>query len=347
VLTFEVSLPRATYAGAQARGNAIADMLWGLRSIPGVLEAGVADTLPLSGQTNVNIVSLEHDTRPIVERPAANRRYVSSGYFPALGIPILAGRTFTDADRSRHVAILSARTAETLWPGHDPLGRLLHTGDTDAPLARVIGIAADARSVDLREVDALMVYEPYWIDGDPDDDVAFALRVEGEPLAVAAAARERIRAVVPDAPVSQMLAMPARVQEALSGPRFQALLMLLFSALAFAIANVGVYGVTAYLVARRARELGIRAALGAGAGDLYRLVFRGTLRPVAFGLAGGIAGALILGRVMAGTLFGVPAVDPLALAAVAAIVLGAALGASFVPARRAARVDPVAVLRQE
>jgi predicted permease len=347
VLTFEVSLPRATHAGGQARSHAIAAMLEELEGIPGVLGAGVADTLPLSGQTNVNIISLEHDTRTVVERPAANRRYVSSGYFPALGIPILAGRTFTDADRGHPVVILSARTAERLWPGQDPLGRRLHTGDTDSPLARVIGIAADARSVDLREIDALMVYEPYWIDGDPDDDVAFALRVAADPVAVASAARARIRAVVPDAPVSQMLLLHARVQETLSGPRFQAVLMLLFSAVAFIIANVGVYGVSAYLVARRARELGIRAALGAGSGVLYGLIFRGMLRPVALGLAGGLAGALILGRVMARALGDVPAVDPLALATIAAAVLGAAVAASLGPARRAARVDPATVLRQE
>jgi putative ABC transport system permease protein len=144
-----------------------------------------------------------------------------------------------------------------------------------------------------------------------------------------------------------MQPMTERVGEALSGPRFQVQLMLLFSALAFAIANVGIYGVTTYVVARRIRELGIRAALGANAGDLYRLVLRSMLRPVALGLAAGLAGALIVGRLMSGVLFGVPALDLLPLAAVAIVVVAAALAACIVPARRAAEVEPAAVLRHD
>jgi putative ABC transport system permease protein len=345
MLTFEVSLPRATHGRGQARNSAIAAMLEELGSMPGVVAAGVADTLPLSGRPNVNIVSLEHDPRPAVERPAAHRRYVNGDYFRAMGIPIIAGRTFRDTDRGQPVVILSARTAEALWPGQPSLGRRLHTGDTDTALARVIGVTADTRTVDLGQVDPLMVYEPYWIVSDT--EAAFVLRAGGDPLALARTARDRIHAVVPDAPVSQMQPMSGRVTEALAGPRFQTILMLLFSALAFVIANVGVYGVTAYAVSRRARELGIRAALGAGTGDLYRLVFRGTLRPLALGLAAGVAGALVVHRLIAGALFGVPAADPLALAAVAAVVTAAALAASFVPARRAARADPAAILRQE
>jgi putative ABC transport system permease protein len=345
ILTFEVSLPRGTHGGHDGRTGAMTRMLEQLRGVPAVQSAGLADTLPLSGQPNVNIVSLEHDTRPAIERPAAHRRYVSGGYFATLGLPVLAGRTFDDRDRDQPVAIVSAQTAETLWPGEDPLGRRLHTGDTDAPLARVIGIAADARTVDLREVDALMVYEPYWVDGDPDDDVAVVLRVEGDPLAAAAAARERIRAAIPGAPVSPMRPMSARVQEALSGPRAQVMLMALFAVVALVIANLGVYGVTAYVVARRVRELGIRTALGARPRDMYRLVLDGTLPPVALGLAAGLAGAFGLRQLTAGVLFDLPEWELLTLASIAAIVLGTALLACVIPARRAARVDPIRALR--
>jgi predicted permease len=347
VLTLDVALPTLGYpASAIGKQTAFFDAaIARLRALPGVRAAGMTSRLPLTGEGSVNLLSVEHDPRPESARPIANYRFVSGGYFNAIGTPILEGRTFADTDRGHAVIVLSLTAARTLWPGLDPIGRRIDTGGFFKSPADVIGVAADVRAVDLRRSDVLFAYLPDWsraLGGG-----SFVIRTSSsDAAATTSAARQAIWSVDRSVPIPRVQPMADLVDRAVARQRFELTLMLLFGAAAATLAALGVYAVVSFAVTRRRREMGIRIALGASPTAIERLVVLEGLTPVAVGLAIGLAAAVPIGHAISGVLFGVRPADPMVMAAAGAVLVIAALGACAAPAYRAARrTDVTAVLK--
>jgi putative ABC transport system permease protein len=306
----------------------------------------VTNRLPLRGEAVVNGLSYEHDDRPYEQRPMANYRYVTADYFSALGTPIVSGRTFRDSDRGRPVVVLSASAARALWPAGDALGRHVKTGGQYGALCEVIGIAANTRAVDLARTDVHFAYLPYWVR--PASAISFVLRSQGgsassrlDPTAIRTTLHQLDRAV----PIVRIDTMEEIFARSVADRRFALTLMVQFGAAAALLAALGAYGVVSYSVAKRARELGIRVALGASPSDVRRLVLREGLVPVAAGAVAGLVMSLSLASVMASVLFEVRPYDPRVMAAACATLLLAASVACVGPLRRAARTNAALVLR--
>jgi putative ABC transport system permease protein len=270
-----------------------------------------------------------------------NVRFADQGYFQAMGIPLVRGRRIEAADRERNVAVISERLAAKLWPGQDPMGRtILHAGMA-VDHAEVVGVVGDVHGVQLERDPTLMIYVPFWKQAFQANDLVVRGRAMPEEV------RKAIRAIDPGIPAPKMRTMDEIVSESVASRRFQMRVAAAFAGSALLLAALGIYGVVAYGVALRRRELGIRVALGARASEVRRLVLWTGLRPVMIGLAGGMAAALAAGGVVRTLLFGVSATDGLTLAAVAASLALVATAACLAPAWSASRVDPSRVLRDE
>jgi putative ABC transport system permease protein len=300
--------------------------------------------LPLAGEGGNNLIAPEGTKLPLMERPLADIREVNPDYFPTLGIPLRAGRFFTEADRGRNVALVSPLTADRLWPGQNPLGKRFHVGD-QSPLNEVVGVAGDVRGVSLNKSPSPTVYLPYWQRNFT--QVSLAVRTGMPPLAASSAIRAAIRAVDPEMPVPAFRTMDEIVAESVAQRRFQMTLVLLFGLTALLLASLGIYGVVSYSVAQRTSEMGIRLALGASSSGIRTLVLRQSLPPVVLGLGAGVVASLALGRVLSTLLFGIGVGDPVTIAGVIALLSAVAIVAAYIPARRATRVDPITALRYE
>jgi putative ABC transport system permease protein len=340
-LAVDIGLAGDEYKDDAQRDAFFKRVLADLSSTPGIQAAGISSALPLQGETWIDSASTTKQTDGFHALPV-NVRFVSADYYRALGIPLLEGRSFLDTDRQSKVAIVSANLAAALWPGRNPLGRKFTTGGDR--WFEVIGVAHDVR-VEAHLAPVAMMYEPYW-DWMPYKTVLVA-RAAGDPLSIAGALRAAIRRAGPNVPVPLMRTMSDVLDENVAARKFQMALAAAFAAVALLVASLGVYAVVSYSVARRTSELGVRAALGATAGGLYRLVLRQGMAPVAAGLLFAVAGGLALGRLADGMLYGIGGRDPLTIAAVALAISLVATGACFMPARRAARVDPATALRYE
>ena len=342
VLAVRVAVPPAKYA-KEAQQTAFFDrLLEKTRPLPGVLSAGLVSALPLQGETWIDLAAAEGDQRPLFERPMVNVRFVSPDYFKTLRIPFREGRPFEDSQRHRKVAIVSQGTARRLWPGQSALGRGMQHNEM---LEEVVGVTADVRSTSLDKDPVLIVYVPYW--QRPRLSSSLLVRTAMDPRGIAAGVREAIHQVDADVPVPEMQTMQEVMSDSVAEPRFRMLLVGLFATGALALAGFGIYGVVSYSVARRRTEMGIRMALGAGAAVLERMMLWQGIRPVVAGLAVGIAGALVAGRILSSLLFQVSARDPLTIGGVALVLLAVSVVAALVPARRATHVDPMKALRFE
>jgi predicted permease len=344
VLAVDVVLPTGRYAAPVARARFYEQALERLAAVPGVAATGVANALPLEGETQVDILSLENDPRPTLQRNTANIRWVSPGYFDAMGTRIVRGRPFTSADRGRDVVVLSERAARALWPNEDPIGKRVVPGSND-PVSEVIGVAADVRTSSLEREGSLVAYVPYW--NHVTRTGSLLLRATADPAAVTPAVRARLRSLDPSVPVVKVRTMAQVVSESVATRRFQVALLALFALTALATASVGIYGVISHSLTRRTSEIGVRMALGARPADVRRLVLREGLTPVGIGLTAGIVASIALGRAFASLLFEVRPGDPLTLAIVAAVLALVATVACYVPARRAAAADVAGLLRFE
>jgi putative ABC transport system permease protein len=344
VLAVDIVLPRLRYEARETRARFYDQALERLAALPGVTAAAVASALPLSGESQVDMLSFENDQRPPMQRNSANVRWVSPGYFDAAGTRVLRGRAFTAADRGRNVVVLSERAARALWPTEDPLGKRVVPGSND-PVSEVIGVAADVRTSSLEREGSLVAYVPYWTNVPTAGSII--LRTRGDAASVTAVARARLREVDPAVPIVRARTMSEIVSESVAARRFQLALLALFALTALATASVGIYGVVSHSLARRTGEMGVRMALGARPADVRRLVLGEGLKPVAIGLVVGIALSLVLGRVFGSLLFGVRPSDPLTLAAVVAVLGSVAAVACYVPARRATATDLARLLRFE
>lgn len=341
VLTSSLNIPTTRYQQPADKLGYYDRVLASLAATPGVESAAVTNRLPLRGQTWIDSVHAEGDTRPTAEQPQTNVRFVSSDYFATLGIPLLAGRSFR-ADDPTDAVILSARLAETLWPGQDPMGRTLQRGVHQK--FRVIGVAGDTRTnVDQPAVSVMYRVMKSW----PMSEMALAVRLDRAQPAPVSAIQQAIRLIDPEVPLQPLRPMAEAFSDALAARRFQMQLVAAFAFSALALAALGIYGVVAQGVGQRTRELGIRLAFGAPPAALARMILGQAFRPIAVGLVVGLAVALAGGRLLASFLYDTSPHDPLALAVVTAGLLLTATLACLIPARRATRINPIAALRAD
>jgi putative ABC transport system permease protein len=321
-------------------------LLDSVQALPGVTSAGVSNLLPLSGEGGNNLISLEGTTLPFPERPLADIRGVNPEYFQTMNIPLLHGGIFSEADGDRKLALISALTAERLWPEQNPLGKRFRIGDPNGPFVEVSGVVGDVRSVALDKQPSLTIYVPYWQRrtwGGP----SLAVKTAVDPLSLSSSIRNAIRRIDSELPVPGFQTMEQVVDESVAQRRFQMNLIVVFALTALVLASLGIYGVVSYSVALRTNEMGIRMAVGAGGADILRMILRQAMTPVALGISGGLIISLIVGRLLSGLLYGVAPVDAVTIASVISILAGVAAFASFVPARRASRIDPLIALRYE
>jgi len=345
VMTAQIAPSRPRYDDDMKRKKLYKDILAKLQTEPGVVAAGMISILPLNGQLWTDLISLPGDTRPLLARPLSPYRPVSPDYFRAMGIRTIEGRTVSDSDEPRRLAVISEHTAHEVWPGQDAIGKRFKRGDPEEEPFEVIGVVADVRANSIAEAPGLMVYVPYWYKAP--SSASFAVRTTGDPTAMAGAMRAAVWSVDSQLPVSSVETMLRVEDRSLSQKRFQTALLVVFAGSALLLAALGTYGVLAFSVARRTNEIGIRMALGAQPGSILAMVMRSGLAPVAIGLVVGVAAALAVGKLVAGMLFGVSPYDWKTIAAVLILMVVTAMIACVIPARRATRVDPLNALRYE
>jgi len=327
-------------------GQLYAELLARLGGLPGVTAASAGRIVPLSGSARLGEARPE-DAGRATDAPGLRLflNTVAPDYFRTLEIPLMRGRDFGPDDRpgTTPVAIVNETAAAMLWPGADPIGRrvILPTGVTQ----EIVGVVKDSRYVSIREQPLAVAYVP--LAQNPESSLTFHLRAAGDPGALAAAARAAVGALDPSLPVVDVRTMVDAAGDALMRERVLATGLSLFGALALLIAGVGLFGVTAHAVGQRTREIGVRVALGANPRQVLGLVMRQGLRVTMIGAGIGLVATLALGRLVASLLFGLTPSDPASLATALVALGGAALVASWLPARRATRVDPVRTLRTE
>ena len=346
VLTAKVDLPPQRYSKPAARLEFYNSLLTRLRSLPGARSAGWVGELPLGGETHVTGIDVPPGS---ASAPPANFRVASTDYFAAMGIPLVRGRVFDESDRGRNEVVVSESVARRFWPGQDPIGRTCLTFWGPKKEEQVIGVVGDVRAAKLDEAPVMMVYVPDWFAGmgHIPASAGIVVRTSAESVDLATEVRQAVRLTDPEAPIIDIRPMSKIVSESVAPRRFQMLLAVLFACFALFLASLGIYGVIAYSVEQRRRELGIRAALGAQFPDLWRMVLRQGMTPALAGLAAGLGAAALGGQVIKSLLFGVSPADPVTLAIVAILVVMVALAACYIPARRAANVDPMVALRYE
>ncbi len=344
LIAVEINLPAGTYGDAKPREAYYRQLIAKLQTIPGVTSAALVSHLPLEGEDWGDVIQKAGEKRPMAELPAANYRFCSPDYFRTMGIQFLSGNTFTQADRNRNLAIISEEAARVAWPGENPIGKKFKRGDDAEAPFEVAGVVRDVRT-GMEKKPAATVYVPYWYRSRMVMEAV--LRTPMDPRALAPSVRAAVWSIDPDSVIGEVRTMQHVVSDSVGQRRFQMWLITGFAASALLLASIGIYGVVSWSVARRRSEIGIRMALGARTADVHWLVMAQALRPVFYGLAAGLAAALVLGRVLSSILFGVCARDPLTIAAVIALLSGVATLACYIPSSRAAMIDPLNALRYE
>ena len=348
VLVASVDLPPQSYSAPNVRLHFYDQVLAGIQSLPGVRAVGWISIPPLGGEGSVTGIRLPGQPMPNAERPVANYRPVSADYFSAMGIPIMQGKILSSADLNREVVVVSQSVADKFWPGKNPIGQTCVTEWGPETPAEVIGVVGDIRTVRLDEQPLMMVYVPYWFNSRSiPTSASIILRTAGDPESSASAVREVIHHVDAEVPITSLRPMTQIVSQSVESRRFPTFLALSFALSSLLLASLGVFGVVAYSVAQRRHELGIRVALGADLRDLLGMTMRQGMTPVAIGLAAGVVGAFLAGRLVSSLLFGVTAYDSATLTIVVLAVAAVALLACYIPARRAMGVDPMIALRHE
>jgi putative ABC transport system permease protein len=349
VLAIHVSLPESRYATGNLRSTYYSQALEALRSLPGVRHEGLINIAPLARSGFGGGMSVEG--RPDLPVRYSDYRIVSPEYFTTMRIPLIAGRLFADADdsTSQHVTLINEAMAKKFFPGENPLGkRLIELGmdrHASVPLT-IVGIVGDVRAADLSKPAGPEHFVSYRQRPERASSGVLLVRTTVDPASVISVARSRLRMI--DANVLMTIEPAAAIRaRSLGDRRFAMSVLAGFAALALALAAVGIYGVLAYSVARRTREIGIRMALGAAKGRVIRMVLGESLAPVMMGAGAGIVAALTLTRLMRTLLYGISASDPLAFSAGVIVLLSVAGIASVIPAARASRVDPAVALREE
>jgi predicted permease len=342
LLTFQVSQPASKYGTAGKSWAFYKALVESLESLPGVKSAAVSSGIPFGGGS--------YTTTPVTTPGSSVQvpvdwRIVSPSYFRAMEIPLLRGRNFGEQDGglTPGPTIVSQEAAERLWGGADPLGRILRFGNGKEFV--VVGVAAGVRNASLNQSPAPAIYLPAVLRAWPVMDVV--VRTSGKPEAAVAGVRQKLRELDPEMPMAVVRTMDQWLDLTAAQPRLNAVLLMIFSAVALLIAAIGIYGVLSYSVTQRTREIGLRMAIGAQPGGVLRWIVREGMVVALAGIAVGLAGAIGVSRLLESLLFGVTARDPATFAGVAVALAVVAGAACYVPARRASRVDPIVALREE
>jgi putative ABC transport system permease protein len=351
ILTARLTLPRSRYDDPSRQAAFADELLEGVRNLPGVASAALASDAPLGDGPpywSFAVAGVEQPPPEVVQDAVVFR--TTPDYFRTFAIPLVRGRLYDASDRgdAPPVAVISEALARRYWPDRDPLGARITLGnpaDTASVWMTIVGVVGDVRQEGPTSPASPQLYLP--LAQVSSRSLLIALRATGAPLALTPAVKRVLAAIDPNLALSRVVTMDERLAGALARPRVNAVLLGGFAATALVLAALGIYGVIAYSVAQRTRELGIRMALGARADDVLRLVLRQGMVPVVAGLTLGLGGAAVASRVLRGLLYGVGDTDPISYAAVAAFLAAVSLAASYLPARRAALADPAVALRNE
>jgi putative ABC transport system permease protein len=349
VLTASLSLPGVQYKQDLQIRSFYQRLIERLRQLPGVQMAGASTDLPLQAGWDHIFTPEGYQPPPGASLNFSNHSVILGPYLQTMGVPLLRGRYFTDQDneRSTPVLMVSESIAKRFWPNQDPIGKRLKWGPPESkdPWLTIVGVTGDVKQGSLDVATAPHTYQPFLQNPTPSLNVA--IRASGEPASLAAALRAAVWDLDSQLAVAQLRTMDQVIQKSTTPRRFNLLLLTGFASLALVLSAIGIYGVIAYSVVRRVREIGVRMALGAQRNDVMRLVVGQGLLLLLSGVGLGIVGALALTRSLGSFLYGVKATDPVTFACVAALLAGVGLVASYVPARRATKVDPVNALRYE
>ena len=370
VLTASISLPSARYANDQALIGFTHEALQRLRALPGVTAVGATDSIPFGGNHSDSVILAEgYQMKPGESVISPSQIDVTPGYFEAIGARVVRGRFFDgrDAPFPPKPAGPGARTpppgsiivdetlAKRFWASQDPVGRRMYKPndikDLTAVTAQtrfytVVGVVGDIKLHDLTEGSKSVGTYYFPIDQDTSSSLTFAVRTAGDPLSLTSAVRGALNSLDRELPVFDTQTMDARLEKSLMTRKSPVLLSLSFGVVALCLSAIGIYGVLAYLVTQRRREIGIRIALGSSARAIFELVLREGLLLIAGGFVLGAIGAIVMRRSLESQLFGVSSADPMVLAAVTAILATVAVVACALPARRATRIDPVVALSE-
>jgi putative ABC transport system permease protein len=350
VLTMDVSVPEAHYKNSLSLQSYWDEVLARVHGLPGVTSASAVTPLPLSGDDFSSSFRVEGRSVPEKDEPSAEVREATPDYFRAMGIPLRQGRTFTEADRlgGARVLLISERSARMFFPGGDSIGQRIKfgaRGGYEKNEGEIVGIVGDVHDFGVDAPVPPTFYVPLAQAGM--DGATVVIRAQGSPTALAQPTRKLVQSIDRDALVGEPVAMEALVSSSLGQRRFYMMLLGAFAVLALVLAAIGLYGVISYSVAQRTQEIGIRVALGATRQQVLSMIMGQGLRFAAIGLAIGQALALMLNRALKGLLVGVSTTDPATLVVTAVVLFIVAVLACYVPARRAARVDPMVALRFE
>jgi putative ABC transport system permease protein len=342
-------LPDRGYARPEASLAFCEELRQRARALPGVRSAALSTNLPVADRELNQLAQFSVEDRPPESRAdvfVQNFRRVSSDYFRTVGIPLRAGRAFDETDRADApgVVVVSERLADLYWPGTSPIGRRMKRGvyDSANPWLTVVGVVGDVQDAALDLPPAPTFYLPF--PQNPGQAVSLVLAAAGDPTALAGPVRGIVRELDPDLPVYRIASLEQILADSLARNRFSAFVLGTFASLGLVLAVVGLYALVSYTVSQQHREIAVRMTLGARAGAIARMIVLRSLALTAIGLAGGVLGALALGRLLAGELYGVSPTDPLVFAATAVLLAAVAALAGYIPARRATRTDPVALL---
>jgi predicted permease len=345
-VTATINLPRMSYPDDQHRTAFYREVLERIDRLPGVEHGAITSVLPLTGDSWGDMARVAGDKRPVTQLPLESFRWVSPEYFSAIQIPLIEGHFFSQGDWGKNLALVSEKTAKSLWPGKDPVGEQFSRGDrTEGTPFTVVGVVADARTISLAKPDPMLIYVPYWYRCEA--VAGLVVRTRQDPSEMANAILQTIWSVDRGVPVPAMRAMGGIVADSVATQRFEMDLLLLFAVIALFLAGLGVYGVITYSVLQRSREIGLRIALGAQRGSVYRLVLRDGMLPVAMGAAAGVALAFGSAQMVSSLLFQVSPYDPALAAGAVCVLLAVGTTACLLPARRAASIEPMRALRSE
>ena len=354
VLTMQLALPAPRYPGLKV-AQFYQRLVDRTQQLPGVQSAGVCRFLPLAGaDASLNFQIEAQATQSTADQPRAKYRTVSPGYFSSMGIPLLKGRLLegTDSERTTKVVLLNEAAARRYWPNEDPIGKRILSGVDDNAWSTIIGIVGNVKHTGLDTVTNPETYYDYLqLPADQmgaiEGTMSLVVRTVGDPIGLVATIRNELRTLDPDLPIFNVKTMEDVVQGSVAQPRFRTLLLGGFATLALILAAVGLYGVISYSVTQRVNELGVRSAMGASPRDLLTLVVGQAARMAAIGIGIGLVLAFFVARTLSKFLFGVTVLDPITFLGTAAVIFLVTLIASYLPALRATRIDPVTALRAE
>jgi predicted permease len=351
LMTGAITLPTSIYKEKEQQVNFFGALEDQLKNVSGAQRVAIVDALPFSNNGGSASFSIKGQTVPPNQPgPHGNVRVISSDYFGTLGIALVRGRVFTTRDRfkTQPVAIVDETLARQYWPGQDPIGQQINFGGNgaDDPLRTIVGVVKHAKASSLEsDTNEGFYYLP--ISQVAIESAFVAVRTAGAPMAVVGAVRNAVHSVDPGQALYDLKTMDDRVDSSLVGRRFLVVLLSIFAGLALLLSALGLYGVINYSVKLRTRELGVRMALGAQRGDVLQLVLGKGMQLAAVGLIAGLLASFALGRVLNSMLYNVSIFNPLSLVATSSLLAATVLLASYLPARRAAKLDPMRTLRQE